>query len=30
MGGIMCGLATFLTHFVSEKFVYMSFLSPLC
>ena len=24
MGGIMCGLAAFLTHFVSPKFVYMS------
>ena len=25
MGGIMCGLAAFLTHTVSPKFVYMSF-----
>ena len=25
MGGFMCGLAAFLTHTVSPKFVYMSF-----
>ena len=25
MGGIMCGLAAYLTHTVSPKFVYMSF-----